>query len=102
MKQELQWKLADNKKRKLLIKYELKTKIFKSFIKSTDLALILNYFCLFKRTVVKKKKLISQLNNRCLISGRNKNIIQKLKYSRFQLRNEAYKGNIPTIKKRSW
>ncbi|WP_261131865.1 30S ribosomal protein S14 [Bacillus sp. Marseille-Q3570] len=44
----------------------------------------------------------TRLNNRCQVTGRPRGYLRKFKMSRIALREFAYKGQIPGVKKSSW
>ena len=97
-----QWKLIDNLKRKLYIKYELKRIILKSFILIKNNSLIYKTYWQYKISILPKLGLYTQHNKKCLKSGRNYSIYKFFKLSRFFLRTSLIKGLFPGVKRLNW
>ena len=102
MIRQIQWKLVDNLKRKLFIKYELKYLLLRSLFVSLDKSYIIRTYWQYKLVLLPKFGLIIKHNNRCLTSGRNKNILMKTKSSRFFFRLNINFGNNPSLRKLTW
>ena len=102
MKRADQWILIDNYKRKYFLKFEIQKKLLKSLTKNSKLKLIQNYIAFLKQIKIKKNKSVIMHNNRCVRTGRTWSINRFTQYSRFYLRTEIYKGNIPGFKRSSW
>ena len=99
MNRRRQWKVMDNLKRKKFIKYEIKKLILISIKKSNKLNKLEREWIDFQLTSISPNVSINKINNRCLISGRNYNVLNKLKLSRFHIRNEGYLQNISGLQK---
>lgn len=102
MSRSKQWILLDNFKRKLFIKQELKKILLKSLLKNAQLPLIYRYYAFFIKVKATRWTSISQQKNRCVKTGRSWGILKFTKYSRFVLRTETYRGNLPGFRKSSW
>nr|AEV66666.1 rps14 [Oxytricha trifallax] len=102
MKRESQWKLVDNLKRKLFVKNELKRKLLRSIIKNTKLPNSYRYLALWNYSKLSRISSSTVQQNRCVITGRIWSVLKILKYSRFFLRTEANKGNLPGFRRASW
>lgn len=102
MSRRKQWVLLDNFKRKLFIKYELKRTLLKSLINNTNVPLVYRYYAFFKKINNPRRSVLSQQKNRCVRSGRAWGTLNFTQYSRFVLRTESYKGNLPGFRKSSW
>lgn len=92
----------DKYKRRFVLKNEFKKKILKSFIKSQCIAHEKRYQAAFHLSTLPRMSSITIIRNRCVISGRVWSVNSKTKYSRFILRRESYKSNIPGLKRASW
>lgn len=99
---ELQWKLNDNLRRKLFLKNELKRQLLKSFIKNKKIPLAYRYLALWHRSKLPRLSSSTQIQNRCVQTGRIWYILKNTQYSRFFFRTESYKGNLPGFKRASW
>jgi ribosomal protein S14 len=99
MKRHLAWKLLDNYKRKFFIKNELKRIFFKINL-NKNLTSIENEYLYFKQSKINIIGLRSRINNRCIISGRNHNVLKKFNYSRFILRDELKKSGVSMLQKK--
>jgi len=102
MKRESQWKLMDNLRRKLFIKTELKRKLLKNIIKNTKLPNSYRYLALWNYSKISKISSHTVQQNRCAVTGRIWYVLKTLKYSRFLLRTEGNKGNLPGFRRASW
>ena len=92
--------ILENYKRKLFLKYELKQLILKIFYKN-KINFNKNYLLiLFYKSITKKNKLKIKLSYRCVISGRNFNIMRKLAVSRFIFRKYLKLSLIPGFQKK--
>jgi ribosomal protein S14 len=91
MSRQLALKSIDNYKRKFFVKNEIKNKIlaFKSNKYCSKLELESFRFLSINLSTTYK---ISKLNNKCVNSGRNYNVFNKFKLSRFELRT-SFKYN---------
>lgn len=94
--------MADNLKRKLFLKSEIKKVILKSILKNKSIPYYLRYSAHFSKVSFARLSSISQKRNRCLRSGRVWSTINKVKMSRFIFLKESYKGNIPGLRRKSW
>jgi small subunit ribosomal protein S14 len=102
MIRELQWKMLDNFRRKLFLKYELHRIVLKSVTKNTYLPWINRYFAFYNKSKLLQLSSITKQKNRCIRSGRRWSIVKMTSYSRFVFRNESYNGNLPGFRRASW
>jgi ribosomal protein S14 len=91
---ELRYVKFDYFKRKFYIKYEVKSRILKSFMYSDQLLNATRYLAFYQKIKIIRIGNKNQHTNRCFESGRTHGIITKTRYSRFKFRTESYKGNI--------
>lgn len=102
MKQELSWRLVDNLKRQLYIKFELKKILLKFIYNSININSLLKIYSKYKLVLLPKFSLIIQQNNRCIQTGRVFNVLKFNRYSRFVFRYNSNFLLIPGIKRKSW
>lgn len=102
MIREEQWKMADNLKRKLFLKNELKRHLLKSISKNTKAPLAHRQIALYNKSKLSRRSSITQITNRCVFTGRIWYVLKNTQYSRFLLRTEANKGHLPGFRRASW
>jgi small subunit ribosomal protein S14 len=102
MYRELQWKMTDNLKRKLFLKFELKKIILKSIMQSPYLPWTHRYLALYNKSKLIRLSSITQQKNKCVKTGRVWSTVKKTRYSRFVFRTESYQGNLPGFQRASW
>jgi ribosomal protein S14 len=102
MSRQSQWKLTDNLKRKLFIKTELKRKLLKSLIKNLKIPNTYRHIALWNYSKLQRITSKTTHVNRCVLTGRGWYVLKKTQYSRFILRTEANKGNLPGFRRASW
>lgn len=102
MNRESQWKLMDNLKRKLHLKTELKRQLLKNITKNTKIPNTYRYLALWNYSKISRFSSKTTQQNRCAVTGRIWYVLKTLKYSRFILRTEANKGNLPGFRRASW
>jgi len=102
MKLEQQWKFIDNYKRKRYLSFELKYKLLKSFTKIQYVPISQLIYINYKKNNQPRNSKLIQINNRCLLTGRNRTVLKKFKLSRFFFRNLSNKGLIPGVKRHSF
>lgn len=89
------------KRKKLIIKYEEKRNILKKQIqKAPSLKLKLTFHR--KLQQLPRNSSFVRLRNRCMITGRSRGYYRDFGLSRHLLREMAYQGLLPGIKKSSW
>lgn len=98
---EEQWKLLDNHRRKLYVKFELKNKLFKSIIKNHTIPLSHRYLASFHKSNLPRSSSIVKQCNRCVQTGRSYSVLRKTQSSRFHFRFESYKGLLPGVRRHS-
>lgn len=97
-----QWKLLDQHRRIYYVKFELKNKLLKSICINRKLPLSYRYFSLFKKSLLPKTSSIVKQRNRCIVTGRQWNVLQKTKTSRFVFRSQSYESFLPGVRRDSW
>lgn len=102
MTRQEQWTLLDNFRRKTYIKYEIKTILLRSIIKNRYIPSVYRYHAAFQKASLPRNASSIKHNNRCVVTGRNLNVIQKVRLSRFEVRKNAYQGNLPGMRRSSW
>lgn len=102
MSRHLKWIRMDHYKRQVYVKYVIK-KLLLSTLKKTKKSTVtrryLSYIYLVRLTRVSSKTFF---NRRCLMSGRVWSVNKKTGLSRFELRKEIYKSNVPGFRRASW
>ena len=96
-----EWKLLDNYRRKFFLKYECKKIISKSLISSRYSGLIPKYIARIRLSFVTTQASTNKHRNRCIISGREHNVLRKVQYSRFVFRDSATRGALPGVSRLS-
>lgn len=96
------WINVDNYKRKKFLKFEIKKNLLISIKKSKKISYLNRYKSAFYLSSITRSSSLTQINNRCSFSGRNRSVLKKTAYSRFYFRNESYEGNIPGCRRASW
>lgn len=91
-------KKLDNYKRKFFCRLEIKKLIYKN-IKSKNIQVIEKQIIKFKKSKMPIKSIKTRFNNKCTMSGRNHNVLNKFRLSRFFLRSELKKNDLSIIKK---
>lgn len=99
MGRKLAWKLLDNYKRKFFIKNEFK-RLFMGINRNKFLNELEIEYIKFKKSRLNVIGSRTRLNNRCVVSGRNYNVLNKFGYSRFILRDELKKSSISMLQKK--
>lgn len=102
MIRELQWKMLDNYKRKLFLKFELKRLLLNSIMKNSNVLWTHRYYALYKKSKLVRLSSIIQHKNRCVRTGRRWSVVKLTKYSRFVFRNEMMNGHLPGFQRASW
>lgn len=102
MIRELQWKLMDNLRRKLFVKTELKRKLLKGLIKNTKTPDAYRYLALWNYSKLSRISSKTVQKNRCVVTGRSWYVLKNTQYSRFIIRTESNKGNLPGFRRASW
>jgi succinate dehydrogenase (ubiquinone) iron-sulfur subunit len=96
------YKIKDNKKRLNFLKYEKIRKILTAVRKNVILPLSLREKAFFNLSKLPKDSSIVRLRNRCMVTGRARFIFTGFNLSRLTLRQLAFEGKIPYIRKSSW
>lgn len=96
------WIKTDARKRKLILKHEVKRLIIKS-LKINKFSLIANRaissFYLSKLNKLNSKSFVK---SRCIISGRAKALDSHTGLSRFYFRKKVYSAELPGMRRASW
>lgn len=96
------WVKIDNFKRKLYLKYVVKKYMLGALIRSRHVSLSRRYLAYFYLIRLPKISAKTTSNKRCVLSGRVWSVNKKTGLSRFELRREVYKSNIPGFRRSSW
>jgi len=96
-----QWKLLDNFRRQFFLKTELKKKLLKSFIKTKYISYKYKVFLKLQLVKLKRNTSFTTHKNRCSVTGRVHNVLNKVQYSRFTFRKSANFGDLPGVSRLS-
>ena len=102
MKRHLRWKLLDNFRRKLFLKFELRRLILCFISKNTASPQCVRYLSLFYKSKILRLSSKVQHKNRCVKTGRIWAVNKPTQLSRFTFQREAYSGNLPGFRRASW
>ena len=89
-------------KRKMFIKTEIKRRLLKSLKTSHLVPFSRRYQAVCFLTRLPRISSVTQVRNRCVLSGRVWSVNNKTRYGRFILRDNAYNSNIPGLSRASW
>ncbi len=92
----------NNKRKKLVSKYNDKREALKGQIKSKDLDLETRFNISIKLAKLPRNSAKNRVRNRCEITGRPRGFHRKMGLSRNKLRDLASLGMLPGIVKASW
>ena len=93
--------MLDLFRRKVYIKFELRKVLLKSNINLKSQPLILKYNTYFRLTNLPRAASLNKLQNRCITSGRNKNVLRRVSASRFVFRHKAHFTYFPGCRRAS-
>lgn len=96
------WISVDNYKRKLFLKHEIKKQLLISNKKNKNSTYLARYKSSFYLSMLPQLSSKIQVNNRCVFTGRVWSVNRKTGYTRFVMRDESYKSNLPGIRRASW
>jgi small subunit ribosomal protein S14 len=96
-----QWKFLDNLRRKSLIKAELRRSLLRSLLRSKTTPIVQKYAVYFGLTHLPRRSSRNKVQNRCVVSGRNWNVLKRAQYSRFVFRDRSYFSYLPGIRRAS-
>lgn len=96
-----EWLLLDKYRRHHFIKLEVKKQVLKALKENHHLDLTSRNLVSIRLTHVKTLASLNKQANRCLLSGRKHNVLQKVRYSRFFFRQEANLGSLPGVSRLS-
>ena len=92
----------DQKRRKLLLKYELKRLQLKSILNNISLSKEKRYDSVTKLNNLSRNSSKVRVRNRCILTGRGKAVYRFCRLSRIKMRELAARGLLPGVKKSSW
>lgn len=96
---EIKFRSRELKKRQIFFDKELERRFFKSIISNLSLSKDLREQAQDALGRMSKNSSITRINNRCIITSRNKGTIRKYNISRIVFRELASSGKIPGIRK---
>jgi len=96
-----EWKLLDNYRRRFFLKYEFKKIVSRSLLNNRYALLIPKYVARIRFSFITTKASTNKQRNRCVISGREHNVLSKVQYSRFVFRDRATHGALPGVSRLS-
>ena len=92
----------DQKRRKLVKKYEPKRKALEALIADKSKPMEDRYEARLKLQALPRNANPTRLRNRCRITGRPRGVYSKFGLGRNKLRDHAMRGEIPGLIKASW
>ena len=92
----------DQKRRKLVKKYEPKRKALEAIINDPAKPMEERYEARLKQQALPRNANPTRLRNRCRITGRPRGVFSKFGLGRNKLREHAMRGEIPGLIKASW
>ena len=93
--------MLDLFRRKSFVKFELRKTLLKANLKLQSQPLIRKYNLQFKLVTIPHIASRNKLQNRCITSGRNKNVIRRIRSSRFVFRHKAHFAYLPGCRRAS-
>lgn len=96
---KLKFLSREPRKRTLFNNLELERRLLKSIVSNLTLSSKTRQLAQDKLSRLNKNSSITRINNRCIITARNRGIIRKFKLSRICFREFVVAGKIPGIKK---
>ena len=92
----------DQKRRKLVKKYEPKRKALEALIADLSRPMEERYEARLKLQALPRNANPTRLRNRCALTGRSRGYFRKFGLSRNKLREFAMRGEVPGVVKASW
>lgn len=92
----------DKRKRYSILNDESKKFILKSIYKNTNVSKIIRWNSGLKFTIFSKSTFNTNLVNRCILTGRKKQIHKNFRFSRLSFLNLARNGYISGLSKSTW
>ena len=83
------------------MKYEIKKMLQKTMFRNQTLPLSYRFFLKFRISSIITSASLTKHRNRCVVSGRTHNVLQKTQYSRFVFRDRANFGYLPGVSRLS-
>jgi ribosomal protein S14 len=96
------WIMLDIYKRKLFLKHYLKRFLLRAIKRSTTSSNSKRYLAYMYLVRSPRFASFTFLNNRCTKTGRVWSTNKRTSLSRFELRGQIYKSNIPGFRRASW
>jgi small subunit ribosomal protein S14 len=94
--------IKDYKKRKKISKKEIYRKFLKNIIKNKKLSNSLRLSASLNLQMFKKQSSLTQITNRCILTGRARGVLKNFKISRNQIYKLSQDKKLPGIIKSSW
>ena len=92
----------NNKRKRLVEKYEAKREELKAIALNEDLPLEERFAARLKLAELPRNSAPNRIRNRCEVSGRPRGYYRKLRMSRVALRELGNLGKVPGLVKSSW
>lgn len=92
----------ENKRTKLVGKYEVKRRALKELIRDPNTSFDDKETALLKLQKLPRDSSPSRLRNRCNLTGRPHGVYRKFGLSRNKLREATMRGDVPGLSKASW
>ena len=101
MTRQEQWLYLDNFRRKMFLKACLKKKIAKLLKVNSQITHAQQIFYSLHISMTSRQGTIAKLRNRCVKTGRSRNVLKKISSSRFIFRAFANTSRLPSVKRYS-
>ena len=93
--------MLDHIRRRNHIKFELKNRLIRSILKTPSLTFAQRHLAIYAKSSIPRSSSITRISNRCVYTGRKFSVLRKFQMSRFALRDKAYDGYLPGLRRHS-
>jgi ribosomal protein S14 len=94
--------LRDQKRRSLVVQYELKRRQYKLIIQNLSLSPEIRSQAVKLLHGLPRSSTEVRLRRRCVLTGRSRGVLRQWRISRIKFRELASQGRIPGVSKSSW
>ena len=101
MTRQEQWLYLDKFRRKLTLKTQVKKKVSKLLKVNKSLTHSQQLFYSLHTSLVSRQGTLAKVRNRCVRTGRSRNVLKSISSSRFVFRSLANQSSLPTVRRYS-